>query len=270
MRAIIPTFWDGYMVTKRLILVVFLCIAANGCKTFGRLLHAGGTEFTVRVSTEAPNRDDIMARAVKLIESKAAAIGLDVEVIRAPDAADVMTVKYYGKEPLEPVRKTLLTIDRLEMNKVITGLGGPTPYKTLNSAKAVLKDGQKALPFKPGGVDDQSGFLIVENTAVINGDDIRQAKAVERWQGNYAIEFMVKPDSVGKLKEWSGGNIGNYLAIILNDEILSAPVIKGEMSDSGMIEGRFTKTQADDLALSLNSGYLPATMTIIDEKPFEK
>lgn len=258
------------MVTKKLITTLLLCILVNGCKTLAHLSRAGGTEFTVKVSTDEADRDSIMARAVKLIESKASAFGLDVDVVRAPDVADVLIVKYYGDQPLEPIRKTLLTIDRLEMNKVITGLNGAMPYKTLESAKAALKDGQQTLPFKTDSVEDQQGFLVIENTPVINGDDIRQARAVEQWKGHYAIEFDLKPDSAGKFKDWSGRNIGNYLAIILNDEILSAPVIKGEMTDSGMIEGRFTQTQAKDLALSLNSGYLPARMTIIDEKPFTK
>jgi len=260
----------GGMVTEKLISVLLLCVLVNGCKTLAHLSRSGGMEFTVKVSTEEPNRDEIMARALKLVESKASAIGLDVDVTRSPDSADVLTVKYFGDQPLEPIRKTLLTIDRLEMNKVVTGLNGVAPYKTVESAKAALKDGQKVLPFKSGGVDGEQGFLVVENTPVINGNDIRQATAVEQWKGHYAIEFNLKPDSVGKFKDWSGRNIGNYLAIILNDEILSAPVIKGEMTDSGMIEGRFTKSQAEDLALSLNSGYLPAKMTIIDEKPFGK
>ena len=258
------------MVTKRLITTLLLCLVVFGCKTFSRLSRSSGTEFTVKVSTDESNRDSIMARAVKMIESKASAIGLDVEVTRSPDAADVLLVKYYGDQPLEPIRDTLLKIQRLEMKKVITGLNGATPYKTFESAKAALKDGQQALPFKTDSVDGQQGFLVVETTPVINGDDIRQATAVEQWKGHYAIEFNLKPESVSKFKDWSGRNVGNYLAIILNDEILSAPVIKGEMTDSGMIEGRFTQTQAEGLALSLNSGYLPATMTIVDEKPFGK
>ena len=66
-----------------------------------------------------------------------------------------------------------------------------------------------------------------------------------------------------------GRNIGKYLAIVLNDEVKSAPIIKGQIFDSGQIDGRFTKAAAEDLALILKSGYLPATLTLIDESGFE-
>jgi preprotein translocase subunit SecD len=258
------------MVTTKLIAMLLLFPVVFGCKALSRFTHAGGTEFRVQVSTDEANKDDIMARATKLIQAKASAVSLDVDVARASDAADVLIVKYYGDQPLDPIRNTLLTVSRLEMKKVTNGTKATTPYKSLESANSDLKDDQQVLPTKPTSSTDQPGFMIVESRSVINGDDIRDASAIKQGVVDYAIQFSLKPDSAVKFKDWSGRNIGNYLAIVLNDEILSAPVIKGEMSDSVIIQGRFTKTAAEDLALSLNAGYLPATMTIIDEKPFGK
>ena len=47
-----------------------------------------------------------------------------------------------------------------------------------------------------------------------------------------------------------------------------APVIQGQIFDTGQITGSFTRQSAEDMALSLKSGYLPATMKLIGEKTF--
>ena len=56
------------------------------------------------------------------------------------------------------------------------------------------------------------------------------------------------------------------MAILLDGKVISAPVIKGKIRDSGVIEGGFTVTGAEDLALSLRSGALPTKVEIIEER----
>jgi preprotein translocase subunit SecD len=53
---------------------------------------------------------------------------------------------------------------------------------------------------------------------------------------------------------------------VLNDEVKSAPVIKGQIFDTGTIEGRFSKQSAEDLALTLKSGSLPAAIDYQEER----
>src|SRR5205085_1983059 len=57
-----------------------------------------------------------------------------------------------------------------------------------------------------------------------------------------------------------------YMGVVLNDEVKSIAFIKSQITDSGEIEGRFTKTSADDLALTLRSGALPAPIQYIEER----
>jgi preprotein translocase subunit SecD len=75
----------------------------------------------------------------------------------------------------------------------------------------------------------------------------------------------LKPAAADKFEQWTQQNIGNYLAIVLNGEIKSAPVIKGAIRDRGSIEGSFTQEQAEDLALTLRSGALPANIIYLQE-----
>jgi preprotein translocase subunit SecD len=63
----------------------------------------------------------------------------------------------------------------------------------------------------------QRQFL--QDPAIIDGNDIRDASVLEIGSGNYEIEFTLKPDAAGKFKDWTGRNIKHYLAIVINDEI---------------------------------------------------
>jgi len=162
-----------------------------------------------------------------------------------------------------------LTVYRLELKKVANTAIVVRPYSSKETAQADLKEGQEILPVKKVLDPEPESFLIVEKQAVINGEDVRNAAVIERSKNNFTIQFTLKPSAAEKFGDWTGRNIHNFLAIIINDEIQTYPIIKGQIFDTGQIEGAFTKKAADDIVVSLNAGYLPATMTIIDEKPFD-
>jgi preprotein translocase subunit SecD len=76
----------------------------------------------------------------------------------------------------------------------------------------------------------------------------------------------LKPGGAQKFGEFTGRNIGKNLAIVLNGEVKSAPTIQGQIFDTGQITGRFTKASAEDLALTLKSGALPAKIEYMEER----
>jgi preprotein translocase subunit SecD len=95
---------------------------------------------------------------------------------------------------------------------------------------------------------------------------LRDASTYTRGGNDYNIQFNLKPAGAQAFGDWTGKNIGKYLAVVLNDEIKSAPVIKGQIFDTGTIEGKFSKTSAEDLALTLKSGSLPANLDYQEER----
>jgi len=128
---------------------------------------------------------------------------------------------------------------------------------------------QEVLPYSEIGNFEQQQFVIVEKTAVITGEDIRDASAYAITEGDYTIMFTLKPESAAKFGDWTSRNVGNYLAIVLDKKVISAPVIRGQIFENGQIDGRFTRESAQDIALALRSGYLPATMKLLEEKTFD-
>jgi preprotein translocase subunit SecD len=81
------------------------------------------------------------------------------------------------------------------------------------------------------------------------------------------VEFSLNAAGSKKFAKVTGDNIGRYLAIVLDKQIMSAPVIKDRISTpNAVIEGGFDTKRAEDLALVLRSGSLPASVQYLEER----
>jgi preprotein translocase subunit SecD len=109
-------------------------------------------------------------------------------------------------------------------------------------------------------------YYAVENQPVITGRDIRTARPSVGQLNQPIVEFQLKPEAAAVFAEATGANIGSQIAIVLDGRVVSAPRINARISDSGIIEGGFTREEAHDLAVMLRSGPLPARLTVVDER----
>ena len=244
---------------------------AWGCTKVSRMLGGGGTEFIVRVETEKVNVDEVVELAVKVMGSRLDAVGIDGEVARIPDSADQISVKVYGDQDLETVKRFLFTTHKLELKKLISA-PNPAPltiYPTAEAAAAATATRQEVLRIQEPFESRATQFVIVEAEPVITGQDIRNADAVNRTGNTYDISFTLKKDGAEKFGEWTGRNIGNHIAVVLDGSVVSTAYIKSQIFDSGEISGSFSKATAEELALNLNSGYLPAKLIVINERQFK-
>src|SRR5262249_28713546 len=160
---------------------------------------------------------------------------------------------------------------RLELKAVVPGTGlFRTKDEALTSLGGTLPSDREILRIhetRSGSSGAVDGYYIVEKTPVITGMDLRDAHGVPAQMGvGYHVGFNLKPQGAEKFEAWTSKNIGNQLAIVLNDEIKSAPSIKNTIRDSGVIEGSFTRQEAEDLCLVLRSGALPAKIIYLEER----
>jgi preprotein translocase subunit SecD len=102
----------------------------------------------------------------------------------------------------------------------------------------------------------------------VDGSELRNASATQAQGGSadYQIAFSFKPTGAEKFGAWTGANINQYMGVVLNDEVKSIAYIKSQIFDQGQIDGRFTKASAEDLALTLRSGALPAPIEYQEER----
>ncbi len=78
----------------------------------------------------------------------------------------------------------------------------------------------------------------------------------------WMINFEVKEDYQAVFGSFTGERIGEPMAIVLDGEVLSAPIIQAQLSSGGVITGQFTEEEANTLALQLRSGALPIPLRI--------
>jgi preprotein translocase subunit SecD len=218
-------------------------------------------------------------QALKIVESRINAFGVKEPTLQrhGAESSGQILLQMPGVDDPERIKKLIGAESNLSLMKV----AGDSfqPYPTEEAAKAslggVVPSNRKILPYSeredtdtPGQAPRPKQFVVVEYPAIVEGSELRDARAVSQTasDGDYQIQFNLKPAGAQKFGEWTGRSIGKYLAIVLNNEVKSAPVIQGQIFDSGQIQGRFTKSSAEDLALTLKSGALPAEIEYQEER----
>jgi preprotein translocase subunit SecD len=109
-------------------------------------------------------------------------------------------------------------------------------------------------------------YYLLKKASVITGRDLRSSRRSQDQYGQAAVSFNLNPEGARKFEAYTGAHIGDRMAIVLDNKVRSAPVIRGQISDSGIIEGNFTIEAAEDLALVLRAGALPASITYLEER----
>jgi len=123
------------------------------------------------------------------------------------------------------------------------------------------------LPGSAGNIPDAAPtFYVVRKLAPVTGQDLRVAKPGLDENNQPAVHFELKSAGAAKFGKLSGENLGRYLAIILDNKVVSAPKLEGRITDQGRISGGFTAESANDLSLTLRSGALPASLTNLEER----
>ncbi|MBE0414157.1 protein translocase subunit SecD [Yoonia sp.] len=115
---------------------------------------------------------------------------------------------------------------------------------------------------------EQEGlFYILERRPVVTGEDLENAQLDFDQNGRPAVAFRFNTAAARKFGDYTLENIGSPFAIVLDNEVISAPTIQSHIpGGSGIITGNFTAEEATNLAVLLRSGALPAELTFLEER----
>jgi len=225
-------------------------------------------------------------QALKIIESRINSFGVKEPTLQrhGSDASGQILLQMPGVDDPERVKNLIGAESNLELAKIV-GPPNPSPVQTYPTEEAAKQSlggtvppNRRVLPLSDRDVDPDAPktdpasqakqWVVIEYPAVVNGSELRDASATQGRAGgtDYEINFSLKPNGAQKFGEWTGKNINNYMGVVLNGEVKSAAFIKSQIFDSGQITGRFTKETADDLALTLRSGALPAKIEYQEER----
>ena len=110
-------------------------------------------------------------------------------------------------------------------------------------------------------------YLIEKRVLVSGGDLIDAQPGFDQRTSEPVVTFSFNSTGARKFAEATQQNVGKPFAIVLDNEVISAPVIREPiLGGQGQISGNFTVQQANDLAILLRAGALPAPLTIIEER----
>lgn len=231
-------------------------------------------------------KNQAVEQALKIIESRINAFGVKEPTLQryGAESSGQILLQMPGVDDPERIKKLIGAESNLEMVKIVSP---PSPanvqtYPTEEAAKQSLggsvPPNRRVLQLTDRDVDANATeaekaakpkqWVVVEHPPVVDGSELRDASATQGRGGNneYEINFQFKPNGAQKFGEWTGKNINNYMGVVLNGEVKSAAFIKSQIFDQGQITGRFTKETADDLALTLRSGALPAKLVYGEER----
>ena len=116
-------------------------------------------------------------------------------------------------------------------------------------------------------MDEPGVYYIVEQTPVVTGEQLVDAQPGMDQNSRPAVNFRFNPAGGRAFGLYTAENIGNPFAIVLDGEVVSAPVIQSHIpGGSGIITGRFTVEETSRLAVLLRAGALPAEMDFLEER----
>jgi protein-export membrane protein SecD len=109
---------------------------------------------------------------------------------------------------------------------------------------------------------------VIKKQILVSGGDLTDAQpGFDQRSGEPIVSFRFNTTGSRKFADATTENVGQPFAIVLDNEVISAPVIREPIRQGqGQISGSFTVQQANDLAILLRAGALPAPLTIIEER----
>lgn len=160
--------------------------------------------------------------------------------------------------------KAVSTIQQTALLEFVnfSGLGGQVDQFI---GQHILTTQQALILSQRGNIDDGTVRLVNPLTnrpfeTVITGADLQAAAA--EFNQQWVIRFDLKPEASAAFSQYTGANINQPMAIVLDGVVLSAPFIRAQLDSGGVIEGGFTEQEARQLALQLRSGALPIPLHV--------
>ena len=229
----------------------------------------GAYTFQMRPGVERQLREESVRQALQTIERRVDELGV-AEPIVAPYgvAGDQILVQLPGVEDVQGAKEIIRSTGLLELKLVEDGpaLSRELLLQARNGIvpadMEVVSGADESLGATPGS----TVYYLVRRVAPVTGRDLRNARPTIDEFNQPAISFSFNREGARKFGNFTGGNVGRNLAIILDNRVYSAPVIQERIADEGRITGTFTSGEAADLALILRSGALPASLTYLEER----
>ena len=156
--------------------------------------------------------------------------------------------------------------------KALVGETGKLTFHLVDTTSSV-EEAQRTGKAPPGTelVPSEDGFssaYLLQSRALVSGENLVDAQpGFDQRTNEPVVTFRFDPAGARRFGRATQQNVGRPFAIVLDNKVISAPVIREPiLGGTGQISGNFTVQEANDLAVLLRSGALPAKLTILEER----
>lgn len=216
---------------------------------------AEGNDIVVQLSDAEKQATDArtLQQSLEIIRRRVDEVGTREPTIQR-QGEDRILIQVPGIGSAQELKDLIGTTAKLTFNHVV---GRTTDAAASAGARNVL------LP----SLDEEGVYYIVEDTPVVTGEELVDAQPSFDQNGQPAVSFRFDTTGARKFGDYTAANIGAPFAIVLDNEVISAPVIQSHIpGGSGIITGSFTVEDSTELAVLLRAGALPAEMTFLEER----
>ena len=267
----------------------------------GTIRRQGGRDDQLRVKTSKIAGMDKAISAVETLARPVASLsGVGSKDIEVSSDQEILIIEFSEAEKLALNTRTMeqsLEIIRRRVDEVgtreptiqkqgerriliqVPGIGSASELKTLIGTTAklgfykVIRQASNAnelgnartqtLPAR----DEEGVFYVLDKTAVVTGEELVDAQPSFNQNGQPSVSFRFNPGGARKFGNYTSDNVGSLFAIVLDNEVISAPQIREAITGgSGQITGNFSVQESSDLSILLRAGALPAPMRFEEER----
>ena len=212
--------------------------------------------------------EEAVKLALQIIRERVDQFGVSERVVQRQGLqGGRVIIQLPGVEDTERVKKLIEGTAKLELKLVMAGPAA-TRETLLAATNGQIPPGAEVLPHtavQENG-STRTEYLLITKTAIISGEELQTANRSADEYGRPAVSFTIQSSSADKFGRFTEANMGKSLAIVLDQKVQSYPTIQARISNSGIITGQFTLEEANDLAVMLQSGALPAGLRFLEQR----
>ncbi len=224
--------------------------------------------------TSAPDGTIALALTDASLRARATqAIEQSIEIVRRRVDQTGVTEPVIARQGADRILVQLPGIQDPDRVKEILGKTAKMTFRLVSPepvpANGRALPGTDILPAKnEAGPDGKPRPYLVRKRIEVDGGDLTNATAgINNQTGEWVVNFTFNSTGTRRFAQVSEANVGKPFAIVLDNEVISAPVIREPITGGrGQISGRFTAASATDLAVLLRAGALPVPLKIIEER----
>ena len=200
----------------------------------------------------------VVDQSVEIIGRRVNAMGL-VEPSIQRQGNDRILVQVPGLGNPEDLIKVIGTTAKLTFRLVDTSMPVEQALQGRPPPESEIVYGSKAENSQP---------YLLEKRIIVSGDELTDAQpGFDQRTSEPIVSFKFNTSGARKFAQVTQENVGRPFAIVLDDQVISAPVIREPiLGGSGQISGSFTVESATNLAILLRAGALPAKLTVIEQR----